>query len=112
MLEMHVLKQKQRKVKKPIVAENQTQDTLAWAASTLQLSYDNQSGGTGLIHTFATSSTGSLSAECDISVGYKGYKTCYIPRERSVLEWSGGSTKGEAQGTSEAEREHWPFPRD
>ena len=41
-----------------------------------------------------------------------GYKTRYIPRERSVLEWSQGSAKGEARGTSKAERKHWPLPRD
>ena len=41
-----------------------------------------------------------------------GYKTRYIPRERSVLEWSRGSAEGEARGTSEAERKHWPLPRD
>ena len=35
-----------------------------------------------------------------------GYKTRYIPRERSVLEWSRGSAEGEALGTSEAERKH------
>ena len=38
-----------------------------------------------------------------------GYKTRYIPRERSVLEWSQGSAEGEgeARGTSEAERKHF-----
>ena len=41
-----------------------------------------------------------------------GYKTCYIPRERLVLEGSRGSAEGEARGTSEAERKHWPLPRD
>ena len=41
-----------------------------------------------------------------------GYKTRYIPRERTVLEWSRGSAEGEARGTSEAERKHWPLPRD
>ena len=41
-----------------------------------------------------------------------GCMTRYIPRERSVLEWSRGSAEGEARGTSEAERKHWPFPTD
>ena len=40
------------------------------------------------------------------------YKTHYIPRERSVLEYSRGSAEGKARGTSEAEQKHWPFPRD
>ena len=38
-----------------------------------------------------------------------GYKTRYILRERSVYL---SGAKGEARGTSEAERKHWPFPRD
>ena len=29
-----------------------------------------------------------------------------------MLEWSRGSAEGEARGTSEAERKHWPLPRD
>ena len=41
-----------------------------------------------------------------------GYKTRYIPWERSALEWSRESAEGEARGTSKAERKHWPFPRD
>ena len=29
-----------------------------------------------------------------------------------MLEWRRGSAEGEARGTSEAERKHWPLPRD
>ena len=39
----------------------------------------------------------------------QGCKTHYIPWKRAVLELSGVSLKGVAQGTSDASRKHWSF---